>query len=266
MVEWLQTIVVRPIMEIVLLFPVPLRYSILVFLLTMVFVILPLGVVFRIVMLGIRVVLQWVRLLLAGIQGMYAHQRSPSFLLQAFDGVVDTLAMWVNQRIAAINTSTKRPIRGWRPRKWVFLGLILLPVALWAVVPLIQETTLGKTLRNSETHIARFEGWAITGKWQTLERTAPNTATEAQTTVPANTVPTLADAVDTPETTSPVTLNDTIHVVKKGEMLKVIARQYQVKISCIIEENKGRYEKFNADSLRIGMELYIPVNKPDCTT
>lgn len=91
------------------------------------------------------------------------------------------------------------------PKRWIFI-LALLPIGLWYVAPQLGEITVANYIRDSFAKADSFEGWAVTGKWQSLAKTLPTpTRRSTQTPTPNTTTTPEVDGGSSsdPESTGP---------------------------------------------------------------
>src|SRR5262249_35132833 len=153
MIEWLRIQIIRPIVEILLYIPIPLRYTILIIFFILLLAITPLGVVPRAVAFVITWVFQGMRALLAGIEGLYAHKHFASSTLRAFDPFIDMLLFQLSRAVNKLQHIRQLPLHGWRPRRRLVFLLAVVPLALWFIALPLRATALGRAINTGYAQV-----------------------------------------------------------------------------------------------------------------
>jgi len=254
MLDQLRDTVLRPLVEVLLLIPLPWRPCVDVFLILLIIYLLPPGrwvspfiwLVHLLMGMGISITL--------GMQRLVANRRQ-SWLIDTID--------WVFERdiqgFGSAQTFLKSRLSGlkkWgRPKKLGVVLVSLLPAALWFGRPPLGNITVGRAIDTGFARLIVAEQWALSGKWMSprMEVNKPITDTGKP-----------AESTNNSQNQLNSSGAELVHVVRQGEMLRDIARQYGVRIQCVIDINQPRFNNFNPNSLYIGMQLIIPEGVPNC--
>jgi hypothetical protein len=277
--EWLRLTLLRPLVEFLLLFPSPLRYSVVLIAGVLLLAILPLGILLR----PLAHALTGLLLLVAGLaRAVLAVIAGCSSSLRLLDRVDDS-AEWFIQRCStlrlALRPMQRYPMRRLRLRRHYLLVAALLPVAIWATRPLLGDIAIGRSLDQGAYHLASLAGWIMNGKYAplpaevvgdpTLDVAAPEEITGASPDAAASeeitaTLPDGRGGATGATAATPTFVTDLIHEVQPGESLRAIAGRYGLQTTCIRQANTATYPEQNWDMIQIGQQLLIPLSDPSC--
>jgi len=148
----------------------------------------------------------------------------------------------------------------WRlPKRWVAL-IVAIPILLWYVRPLLDETTAANYVDRGVAWWYSFEGWVLTGEWASLPAYL-----EDHPSIPPSyklTPTPRATATRTPRPTRTPTPTGAyeIYVVQEGDSLSKIAKRFGVTVEDIVKANRTKYPSLVTDpaSIEIGWKLLIP--------
>jgi hypothetical protein len=190
-------------------------------------------------------------------------EASPPRVVDDFLGWIATYANKIQDALK--NPKEERPNNrtnlSWRSKMIIVAAVFFLPLLLWFVQPSLGDTTVGEWMATISQEWHSFEGWSLTSRWEPMP--TPEPPEEPEEEQKEERLPTSSPSPQAAEATS-VADESEIYVVKSGDQLRWIAAEYGVDINCIIAANSSRYPNFDPDSLEIGAELQIPINKPEC--
>lgn len=258
MLEALRVLLIRPLIEVLRLVPLPWRFSVLLLVIVLLLRLIPPGIFLK-PAAWLFGGLAWLfRSLVNRLQSLCAN-RPPSTLIDSIDATTEYIIQKCSRLVEWLQTIRGLPWRWGRIQtRWVF-AVAALPALVWFARFYIGDISVARAVDRGFNQWNHFEGWALTSHW------APPPSPESEI-AQASTRQPFATSMPTALTASamPDPPNDPIYVVKRGDRLWGIAQSYKVDMGCIVQANQERYAKFNPDALKIGMELRIPTSDPAC--
>jgi len=246
--------ILRLFVELLLLVPLPWRSCLVVFVLLLLVSLIPAGLLVAPFVWTLR---QFMRLgiwLAIRSQGL-AVNRGRSRMIDAFDRLCEFAIHGFGHTLDFLRTKLAVSM-GWGKLKMGHVVLLSsLPAILWFVRPFLGDITVGRLIDTGFATLIAAEQWVITGTWVTPESPEDSFPTR-------NNQPVVS--TDGNQEQAQDSQNDPVHTVRQGETLKGIARQYGIRMQCIIDVNRPRFKRFNPDSLDIGMQLIIPMSDLNC--
>lgn len=228
MLEWLRLWIFKPLMELVLLCPLPWRYAVLLFVpLALIYALSPVGFAHRLVMWCAVGISRLIASLSEALQSLCAG-RPASTVIDAVDNGTE----WAFRRSRLVaqgaRARTAFPLQWGRPRLWLIALIVLAPVMAWYARPGLGNISVSRGIDAGFGQFHALESWALTSAWVADSALASESQKVIEAT-PAKEKPLLAPtALAQPisaanmEEPAAIKIGDTVYIVHtEGKGLRV---------------------------------------------
>lgn len=180
MLEWLRIWVIKPVVELLQLIPLPWQYgAALLLVLLILYLLSPIGIVLRLILWVIFAVLQPLTWVAGAIQQLCAG-RPPSSFIDA----IDHGSEWALWHLGAAEQRVRKgfglPVTWGRPKMGMILLLALLPIGAWYIRPQLGNITVARGIDTGFNEWHTLEGWALTRQWNPVIPSTPTAAPVAE--------------------------------------------------------------------------------------
>jgi LysM repeat protein len=263
MLEWLRLNIFGPMVINLAPLPPAARYGCLVFLFMLPLYLVPMWILFYpISSIGklLTSILAWIveRTQRAAGNRSYGSSALIDILDRTSEAILNGLRM-IFTGLETLQTSLRQ--RGRLRKRWLLiLPLVLISISL--IRPSLGRNDIGNLIDMSAAQVGTFERWAAGNRMR--EQTTSTTSTTQEVPEPVAAAEQSREGQTDSANAVGNGVNDPIHIVERGQILRTIASRYRISTQCIMKANAKRYPNQNWDSLSIGQELAIPTSDPNC--